>query len=53
MNNKFKLSEMRENNSHEDNSILEKSVKLKNIFCHFLISPTLKRLNRDEKNISS
>ena len=53
MDNKLKLRVMREKKSHEDNSILEKSINLKNIFCHVLTSPTLKRLNRDEKDIYS
>ena len=53
MDNKLKLRVIREKKSHEDNSILEKSINLKNIFCHVLTSPTLKRLNRDEKDIYS
>ena len=51
MDEKLKNRVLREKEEHEENSILEKSFKLKNIFCHVLSSPTTKRLNRDEENI--
>lgn len=51
MDEKLKNRVLREKKEHEDNSILEKSLKLKNIFCHVLSSPTTKRLNRDEEKI--
>ena len=41
----------REKEEHDENSILEKSFKLKNLFCHSLNSPTIKRLNRDEDKV--
>ena len=41
----------REKSEHDDNSILEKSFKVKNIFCHCLYSPTMKRLENDEMKI--
>lgn len=50
-NDNLKLRVMREKEEHDDNSILEKSFKLKNIFNHLLISPTIKRLERDENQI--
>ena len=53
MDNSLKLRVKREKEGHEDNAILEKSLKLKNIFCHVLKSPTFQRLNIDEKKIYS
>ncbi len=41
----------REKSEHDDNSILEKSYAVKNIFCHCLFSPTMKRLENDEMKI--
>ena len=51
MNGELKSRVLREKGEHEDNAILEKSFQFKNIFCHVLNSPTIKRLKRDEEKI--